>query len=78
MQISVRAAALRSAIEQATGELAHAHPTATGLRITASVPTDCGPERWADILKAITVAERWGATDAAGLTQIWAEIQEDP
>lgn len=73
----MRAAALRSAIEQATGEPAVAHPIDTGLRISAPVPADCGPERWADILSAVAVADRWGATGAAGLTQIWVEIQED-
>ncbi|MFJ1702673.1 hypothetical protein [Kitasatospora sp. NPDC088346] len=77
MEISVRAAALRSAIEQATGEIAVAQPVGTGLRISAPVPVGCGPERWADILNAVAGADRWGATDAAGPTQIWVEIQED-
>ncbi|MEV4611280.1 hypothetical protein AB0K43_01570 [Kitasatospora sp. NPDC049258] len=77
MQISARATALRRAIERATGEPAAAHRTEAGLRISAPVPADCGPERWADILGALSAADRWGASGAAGLTQIWVEIQED-
>lgn len=79
MQISTPASALRTALERATGEIATAAPTARPgtLRIAVPVPANPGDEQWERVLLALRSAWRWGSTDAAGRTVVWAEIRED-
>jgi hypothetical protein len=76
VQISVRAAAVRAALERATRAIAEASQQHGRLRFSAPVPIGCTPERWALILRALDSADCWGSTDAAGRTQVWAEIRE--
>lgn len=80
MQVSVRADALREALERATGEVASATATRVPgtVRITVPIPERCTDEQWAAVLRALTSVARWGATDGSGRTEVWAEIQEDP
>jgi hypothetical protein len=75
----VRASALRTALERATGEIATAATTNRPgtLRITVPVPTGSDDPRWRGVLRALESAGRWGSTDSAGRTVVWAEIRED-
>ncbi|GJF28892.1 hypothetical protein KNE206_15920 [Kitasatospora sp. NE20-6] len=79
MQVSVRANALREALERATGEVSTATATSRGtVRITVPIPERCTDEQWAAVLRALMSVPRWGATDGSGRTEVWAEIKEDP
>jgi hypothetical protein len=73
----MRAAVLRTALERETGQIASARETAAGIRVSAPVPTPCGGERWAAILRVVETADQWGSTDAAGHQTVWAIVRED-
>jgi len=75
VQISVRAAALRSALERATGAEVNTTTCPHLLRLTATIPPHCTPERWAQILQALEGADRWGSTDEADQIHVWSEIE---
>ncbi|MCU7825467.1 hypothetical protein [Kitasatospora sp. DSM 101779] len=79
MQVSVRANVLREALERATGEVATTTGKAPGaVRITVTIPERCTDEQWAAVLQVLRSVARWGASDGAGRTVVWAEVQEDP
>lgn len=75
MQISVRAAALRAAIERTTGAVAEV--TRNGARVRISAPTPPGDAAtWDRLLIVLRGTDQWGAGDATGCHRVWAEIVE--
>jgi hypothetical protein len=75
VQISMRAASLRAALERATGSVAEVSSNKGALRISATAPSDA--ETWERLLKVFASAENWGAGDATGVTRVWIEIPEE-
>lgn len=76
MPISLRAAALRTALERALDEPVHLLSTSRGLRMYAPAPEMRDPE-WPQVLEALRAADQWGSTDANGTTEIWAEVHDE-
>lgn len=77
MQISVRASAVRTALERATGSVALVAVGDGRLRFTAPVPICVTAERWAAILLALDSADEWGSHTTDGRTVVWAITRED-
>ncbi|GAB2732883.1 hypothetical protein GCM10027072_29380 [Streptomyces bullii] len=75
MSISLRAAALRTALERALGEPVHLLATRRGTRMYADAPDRCDPA-WPRVLEALRSADVWGSTDANGAPEIWAQVDE--
>ena len=75
MPISLRAAALRTALERALDEPVHALTTSGGIRVHAPAPP-ASDDRWPSLLTALRSADRWGSGDTAGTPEIWAEVDE--
>ncbi|KUN92021.1 hypothetical protein [Streptomyces caeruleatus] len=76
MPISLRAAALRAALERATGTPVHLLAAETGLRLYLPAPGD-GDPAWAAVLQAMRSADRWGSTNTSGATEIWVEVDDE-
>lgn len=78
MPISLRAAALRTALERATGTPVHllATDTGNGLRLYVAA-LDVGDRAWPAVLEAMRSADRWGSTNASGGTEIWVELDDE-
>lgn len=73
MPISLRAAALRTALERALDEPVHLLATKHGIRVHAPAPAPRAPA-WKSVLAALRSADRWGSTDTTGTPEIWAEV----
>lgn len=78
MPISLRAAALRTALERALDEPVHLLATKRGLRLHAPAPRTSDKRTWHAALEALRSADEWGSTDTSGTPEIWAEIIEVP
>lgn len=76
MPISLRAAALRTALERALDTSVQATPTEDGIRIRATAPAVRDHATWEHLLAALRTADRWGSSDTAGEPEIWADITE--
>lgn len=76
MSISLRAAALRAALERATGTPVHPLTTDAGIRLTVAALDD-GDRAWPAVLEAMRSADRWGSTNTAGTTEIWVEVDDE-
>lgn len=74
--ISLRAAALRTALERALDEPVHALSTPRGIRVHAPAPRAGDANTWNQVLAALRTADEWGSTDTTGTPEIWAEIHE--
>jgi hypothetical protein len=77
MQLSVRAAALRTALERATHETATVEETATGWRISAPVALDRTIADFQAALTAVRTGDDWGSGADAGRLTVWTEIRGD-
>ncbi|MFD5631567.1 MULTISPECIES: hypothetical protein [Streptomycetaceae] len=77
MPISLRAAALRTALERALDEPVHALSTDRGTRVHAPAPPTSRKDIWAQALAALRSADDWGSSDATGAPEIWAEIHDE-
>jgi hypothetical protein len=73
--ISLRAAALRTALERALDEPVHVLATPRGARIYAPAP-DVQDPVWPRVLEALGSADQWGSTDSSGSAEIWAEVED--
>jgi hypothetical protein len=74
--ISLRAAALRTALERVLDEPAHTLAVERGIRIHAPAPAD-QDARWGRLLTFLRTADRWGSNDTTGCPEIWAEIHDE-
>lgn len=77
MPISLRAVALRTALERALDEPVHVLSTDHGLRVHAPAPLP-SDTRWPPVLVALRSADQWGSTDSTGTLEIWAEVLDGP
>jgi hypothetical protein len=74
--ISLRAAALRTALERALDGPVHTLAVDGGIRLHAPAPSD--NHIWHATLTALRSADRWGSTDVAGgAPEIWAEVYDE-
>lgn len=73
MPISLRAAALRTALERALDEPVHLLTTQHGTRMYVPAPEARDPA-WPVILAALRSADQWGSTDHSGIPELWAEV----
>lgn len=76
MPISLRAAALRTALERALDEPVHLLTTPCGARMYAPAP-EARDAAWPKVLDAMRSADQWGSTDATGTPEIWAEVHDE-
>lgn len=74
--MSLRAAALRTALERALDEPVHLLATPRGIRVYAAAPPGSARGTWAAVLDAMRSADAWGSTDASGSPEIWAEVED--
>jgi hypothetical protein len=73
--ISLRTAALRTALERATGTPARLLSTPHGMRVYVTAPTD--PDAFKRAIVALRAADGWGSTDSSGRPEIWAQIDDE-
>lgn len=73
--MSLRAAALRTALERALDEPVHLLAVDDGVRLHAAAPAPSNAEVWEAALTALRTADRWGSTDTTGTPEIWAEVR---
>ncbi|MGW5130341.1 hypothetical protein [Streptomyces sp. NPDC004135] len=77
MPISLRAAALRTALERALDGPVHLLVLGGGrTRLHATAPDPSDRATWATVLSALSSADDWGSRDTADAPEIWAEIHE--
>lgn len=76
MPISLRAAALRTALERALDEPVHLLATEHGVRLHATAPDASDTKAWEATLAALRTADRWGGSNQHGTPEIWAEVNE--
>lgn len=76
MPISLRAAALRTALERALDAPVHTLSIDHGIRIHAPAPA---PEdtRWTQVYDALRAADRWGSGHTPQGPEVWAEIHDE-
>lgn len=77
MPISLRAAALRTALERALDEPVHAVATDSGIRILAPAPDGSNTAVWKRVMEALRSADRWGSSGTTAAPEIWAEIDDE-
>ncbi|MFC9847805.1 hypothetical protein ACFWFF_01645 [Streptomyces sp. NPDC060223] len=77
MPLSLRAAALRTALERALDEPVHALTTSRGTRVHAPAPPPHDAATWGAVFDALRSADYYGSTDTSGTPEIWAEIQDE-
>lgn len=75
MQLSVRAAALRTALERAIHAPAAVVETEHGWRITAPVAEDATIADFRRALRAVQAGDDWGSGTTPGAMTIWTEIR---
>jgi hypothetical protein len=73
--ISLRAAALRAALERALDEPVHALSTDRGVRIHAPAPAP-NDKRWQQIYSVLSEGDVWGSSYTPMGPEVWAEIHE--
>lgn len=76
MQISVRAAALRTALERATDAVATVTETPVGLRIAVPVTSEHTIGQFQKALHAVKTGDNWGSATVSGVITVWAEVAE--
>jgi hypothetical protein len=74
--ISLRAAALRTALERALDGPVHLLALDGRTRIHATAPDPKDRSTWDKVLPALASADHWGSCDTADQPEIWAEIHE--
>ena len=75
MPVSLRVAALRTALERATDQPARLLATPHGTRVYVTAPAD--PDAWERTITALNSADGWGSTDSSGRTEVWAQIDDE-
>ncbi|NEA61377.1 hypothetical protein [Streptomyces sp. SID12488] len=75
--MSLRAAALRTALEHALDEPVHALAIPNGIRIQVPAPDNTDTGRWRAALAALRTADRWGSNDTTDAPEIWAVVQDE-
>lgn len=75
MPISLRVAALRTALERAADTHARLLATPHGIRVYVTAPTE--PAAWERTVAALNSADGWGSTDSSGRTEVWAQINDE-
>lgn len=76
MPISLRAAALRAALERALDEPVHLLALEGRLRFHTAAPDPQDRSTWQAVMPALSSADRWGSCDTTDVPEIWAEIHE--
>ncbi|NEE11979.1 hypothetical protein G3M58_36675 [Streptomyces sp. SID7499] len=76
MPISLRAAALRAALERALDEPVHLLVLDGRLRFHTAAPDPHDRSTWQAVMPALSSADRWGSCDTTDVPEIWAEIHE--
>jgi hypothetical protein len=77
MPISLRAAALRTALERALDEPVHALAIPRGIRIQAPAPDASDTSRWRAVLAVLRSADSWGSNDTTDTPEIWAVVEDE-
>ncbi|WP_432135136.1 hypothetical protein [Streptomyces sp. bgisy154] len=77
MPISLRAAALRTALERAVDAPARLLAVEHGMRVYATAPDPSDTAAWERAMSALRSADRWGSTTASGVPEIWAEVHDE-
>ncbi|MFF8430585.1 hypothetical protein ACF07Y_36690 [Streptomyces sp. NPDC016566] len=77
MPVSLRAAALRVALESALNEPVYVIALPTGYRVIAAAPGSADHATWQELFDALRLADRWGSTDTADTPEVWAEVDPD-
>lgn len=77
MPISLRAAALRTALERALDEPVHALAIPSGIRLQAPAPAGSDTKRWHALLEVLRAADLWGSSDTTDTPEIWAVVQDE-
>ena len=75
MQLSVRAAALRAALERAVQTTATVAETNRGWIITAEVAETATIAEFRQALRAVQAGDGWGSAVTPGVVTIWTEIR---
>lgn len=77
MPLSLRAAALRTALERVLDEPVHVLTTPRGTRVHAPAPPVHAAATWKQVLAALRSADYYGSTDTRGAPEIWAEVDNE-
>lgn len=77
MPISLRAAALRTALERALDEPVHLLARGGHTRLHATAPAPSARSTWERVLNVLRTADTWGSTDSTGTPEIWAEVHDE-
>lgn len=77
MPISLRAAALRTALERALEDPVHLLREETGIRIHAPAPPSADVERWKQVLVVLRTADVWGGSYTPEGPEVWAVIRDE-
>lgn len=76
MPISLRAAALRTALERALDDPVHVLATDTGIRVHAVAPPAVEVDRWERVFGVLRTADVWGSSYTPTGPEVWAEIRD--
>jgi hypothetical protein len=74
--ISLRAAALRAALERALNEPVHLLTVDGATRISAPAPP-ADADSWPAVMTALRSADRWGSDNTTGAPEVWAEVDDE-
>lgn len=78
MPISLRAVALRTALERILDGPVHLLAANGRTRIHGEVPPESSIEQWTSILAVLLSADRWGSQKTNGApAEIWAEVEDE-
>lgn len=77
MPISLRAAALRTALERALSGPVHLLATNGATRLHAPAPPGGDIPAWNAVMAALASADRWGSTSTPGGPEIWADVYDE-
>lgn len=75
--MSLRAAALRTALERALDDPVHVLSTESGIRVHAPAPAPEDEERWEQVYAALRTADRYGSAYTPMGPEVWAEIRDE-
>lgn len=77
MPISLRAAALRTALERALDDPVHLLTTTSGIRVHALAPPAVDVDRWERVFDVLRTADVWGSSYTPTGPEVWAEISDE-
>ena len=75
--MSLRAAALRTALERALDDPVHVLSTDDGIRVHAPAPAPEDEARWKKVYDALRTADRYGSAYTPMGPEVWAEIRDE-